>query len=618
MDRLQALRYDPGREGSRPGALQELAEAMGALLGAVPGLLADLCTDGGKRLTHVKLIFSSQELSLLPFELARSPRGFPGEGRPLFLQADGPLSISRQTRCAQRGTDWRATPKILFAWSGVEPELVKAHLQALRLALAPQLRDERKHLRDHITVLEQATWQDIEQACRRTSFTHVHLLAHGVVVRDSGDERFGLALSAARGAGGSIDRVSADRLACALRIPASGGSRSQPIVVSIAACDSGQQRAVLLPGGSLAHTLHEEGVPLVVASQFPLTYEGSVRMTEILYAGLLRGDDPRAVLHAVRCALAGTTHRNHDWASLLAYLAVPDDLEEQLLHVRYEAAQRTTTAAMDRARGPIEEPPADPDEAKAAFELGIEGLDHAIQPLEALARSAPRSEAAMRDVVRSFNFIGAARKRMAEFLHMRATRVAAEATGRSKREHECLVAAHDAYRAALGRAPRGTESWRAGYNTLALGRVLGDPLAYELWCTVHYGLGQDHHATAVDTAWNLSTRIVIDLLALGETALVTFVSSRSPGYSPAASARAAAQELARRCGFRDAEHRSTRRELERYVEWWRRPLGDERARLAKELLESLVPPEETPAPPPAAEPEQPRTVSRRRRRPRGE
>ncbi len=102
---------------------------------------------------------------------------------------------------------------------------------------------------------------------------------------------------------------------------------SRPAVVSLAACDGANIGSVHdRTGASIAHSLHQEGVTLVVASQFPLMTEGSVVLTRELYGGLFRGTDPRIVRHDVRTALHRRSGMDHDWASVVAYAAFPPAL----------------------------------------------------------------------------------------------------------------------------------------------------------------------------------------------------------------------------------------------------------------------------------------------------
>lgn len=102
MSRLRAMRYEADNKSDRPIRLQEMGTKVGMMLGKVPGLLADLRagTLNDREMVHLRLVFSASELALLPFELSLSPAGFPGEGRPLSLQLDTPLVMTREIRAA--------------------------------------------------------------------------------------------------------------------------------------------------------------------------------------------------------------------------------------------------------------------------------------------------------------------------------------------------------------------------------------------------------------------------------------------------------------------------------------------------------------------------------------
>jgi hypothetical protein len=128
--------------------------------------------------------------------------------------------------------------------------------------------------------------------------------------------------------------VNGKRLAQALQSQGDDGtSRSCPMVVTLTTCDTGNAGSVLLPGGSVAHELHTAGIPWVLASQFPLTINGSIPMIEVLYPGLLRGDDPRQVVYETRQRLHMGNQQDHDWASLIVYASVPRDFDQQIVTV---------------------------------------------------------------------------------------------------------------------------------------------------------------------------------------------------------------------------------------------------------------------------------------------
>jgi len=311
----------------------------------------DQCDDGegpSNAIVHLRLVLSGSELSLIPFELAVAPQAYPGEGLEFCLQASLPIVVTRELRRSRPlPVSWNGrTPKILFVSAAPEGMKVpaRAHVHALRAALEPWTRklsrpseDEEQNHRDRLELVKEnlrllpnASVEQIHDACAKERFTHVHVLAHGDVYEHAGQERFGVALHR-EGDDSAKEVVSGKRLAKALQAEdANGNGRSDPLVVTLATCDAGNQSTVLVPGGSIAHDLHSEGIPWVFASQFPLTVPGSVRMTRVMYPRLLRGDDPRQMLFELRRRLYESQRNDHDWASLVAYASLPEQFEDQV------------------------------------------------------------------------------------------------------------------------------------------------------------------------------------------------------------------------------------------------------------------------------------------------
>jgi hypothetical protein len=357
MRRIQQLRYLEGMRAASFARL-EAAHEVTRLLESIRSLTAELASSDpteANRMIHLRLVLSSSELALLPFEFANAYTG----GQPLSLQTVTPLCLTREVRrVAARTFQWPDWSRLRILVIAAAPPRVSAvplreHLQALRDALAPYLVTP-KEFDQSVTVLPMATLEDVREACTGTAFTHVHVLAHGIEgVGDGGEPQFGLAFHQ-KDDPDEVDVVLGRRLAMALRCHrqgATGQALSSPVVVSIASCDSANVGSVVAPGGSIAHALHDEGIPLVVASQFPLSVQGSVVMTSVLYRRLLRGDDPRLIVHDLRQALYtnGRGGDSHDWASVVVYAALPDDLEVQLKHARFEQAHRAVDVVMARA-----------------------------------------------------------------------------------------------------------------------------------------------------------------------------------------------------------------------------------------------------------------------------
>ena len=346
LSRLERLRYfSDGREiapGQRAAEVREMGEAMGRVLGQIPALLAELggTPSDGSGLVHLRLSITAYELALVPFELAIGVDGFPGSGSPLVLQTDRRISLTREVR---RGrplpVSWNRPPRILFAFASpneLSPVPAQAHLEALRRAIAPWTKwrstetERIAQVKEHLTVLPNASLQKIRGACAGTEYTHVHILAHGAPVGIDGDRRYGIALCSDANET-EVELVDGEALATALTAnDLIGTKRLPPTVVTLATCDSGHPGSVISPGGSIAHALHAGGIPWVIASQFPLWKHASVVAAELLYLGLLRGDDPRWVLHTVRERLRTDFTTTHDWAALVAYAAVPWAFERQV------------------------------------------------------------------------------------------------------------------------------------------------------------------------------------------------------------------------------------------------------------------------------------------------
>lgn len=374
--RLNALAYKMGK-ASREFQLRDTAQMLGDLLAQIPGLTADMNRrdvvseehDGGgdgENITHLRLVLSASELALLPFELALAPIGFPGAGQPLLLQSQRPIGITRETRrVAEEQVVWPELTKVLFAVAspaGLARPPAAAHLLALRQALEPWVgtrtgalandqpeKDDR--LSRHLTVLTDVSLEALESACAEGGYTHVHILAHGGEFTEGYDTRFGLMFHDSADPMGDADCVSGERLATALRASRKGtsGQLAGPAVVTLASCHSGAVGSVIGIGASIAHALHADGIPMVIASQFPLSFGGSVRMVEILYEGLLSGEDPRRLLIDLRRTLHTQFPETHDWASVAAYSSLPANFDRQLAHVQIQRARRSIDVALDLA-----------------------------------------------------------------------------------------------------------------------------------------------------------------------------------------------------------------------------------------------------------------------------
>jgi hypothetical protein len=252
--------------------------------------------------------------------------------------------------------EWNRVPKILFAFAAPEGLYVPAqtHLQALREAIEPWVKikdnenDRITEVKKILTVMPNASIEKIRKECGLNQYTHVHILAHGDTFEYAGVERYGVALCSEIDPA-KRDTVDGERLAIALTTrDASGTTRNCPTVVTLATCDSGNIESVITPGGSIAHELNAAGVPWVIASQFPLWMKPSAIAAEVLYTGLLNGEDPRWVLYDLRQRLRTDSPGTHDWASIVAYSTVPPDFENKVNIFRNKQNRRKFEVKFDR------------------------------------------------------------------------------------------------------------------------------------------------------------------------------------------------------------------------------------------------------------------------------
>jgi len=352
-NRLQFLRYALGTaqnaEQMRQLEMERLSRELATLFGSIPAFAAEISSlerprNGG--VFHCRLVLAGNELGLVPWEIVQVPVGLPGAGLHLLLQPRVPVSMTREVRGASRRQfRWDRRPRILFAAAhegDFPPNTLEAHLLALRRAFAPwAYADSETVLAGgmptyQIDVIERASVETIRAQCLVNDYTHVHILAHGAQVTERDETRFGLLLHRPDRA---ADRIVAtgDQLAQALLPSRSRRGASDPTLVSLASCDSGNQMGVVNPGGSVAHQLHRMGVPWVIASQFPLTVTGSVILVEDLFTHLLQGTDPRIALQHVRQHLATRFGDRHDWATLVAYASFPPDFDVQVEAFRARA-----------------------------------------------------------------------------------------------------------------------------------------------------------------------------------------------------------------------------------------------------------------------------------------
>jgi len=386
LTRLNRLRYEiegvAVASSQREAEVRELGETIARMLSTIPALVSELrsARNDSSRLVNLRLAISAYELGLVPFEATMAPADSSGSSAPLLLR-----TLTNITREIRRGeplkVEWNRQPKILFAFAspaGLPMVPAQEHLEALRRAIEPWIAikdtpvERVADVRRMLTVLKNATLRKISDACEAEDFTHVHILAHGAPLPGSDNRRFGVVLSKEDDPGGQAV-IDGESLAMALKgLKFDGRAKRPPTVVTLMTCDSGNASSVLTPGGSIAHELHAQDIPWVIASQFPLWMRASNVAAETLYRGLLAGNDPRWVLHLLRRDLRKALPETHDWASIVAYAAIAPDLEAQVDDFRSRQTKAAINVKFDRMDDLVGANEPDPEKRKKRDPCDVE------------------------------------------------------------------------------------------------------------------------------------------------------------------------------------------------------------------------------------------------------
>jgi hypothetical protein len=333
-----------GSDLVRPEA-EMLGRDIAKFLNQVEGLGQELALDVSEPV-HLQIVHSASELALIPFELSQTIQGLPSGGSPFLLQSKNICMTRTSSRFPRQPFVSTDSPRILFAWSlpkdAESMKLVRDHKEALRKAIEPWLgldqeRDEREshllHILGDCPIETLQTTLQTAMDCGQP-FTHVHLVFHGKQYRSGFDDRWGL--SAGSSEYGSL--VSAERLCAALGCN-HNGVYTMPFCVSLMTCHGADQGSVYGAGNSLGQALHEAGVSLVIASQFPLHFRGSRTIVEHFYKLILWGCDPRLATMIVRRALM-TDDNRLDWASMVVFTPLRGDQEDSFIRHEFSRLRR--------------------------------------------------------------------------------------------------------------------------------------------------------------------------------------------------------------------------------------------------------------------------------------
>ncbi|NRF71216.1 CHAT domain-containing protein [Aquincola sp. S2] len=547
---LNRLRYDidrtPETVAAAKTSLGKEADYFLAQSQRVPGR--------AEALHQLDIVTHASELRAYPFEALYAT--LPDS---VLASAESGVILTRRIRSnfSEEVPPWPEMPSVLFVHAelahDLSQDLVDKHVRALTQALAPWGNASTLEKKSLLVVQAIDSIAKLGTARARGKFSYIHVLAHGARVDDEGlDEsecEWGLRL----GQPGS-QAVSAEEIARALQ-----PQDQHPLVVTLAACDSGNADRTELGNSSLVETLHRNGIPVVIGSQFPLTKPGSVTLAEVFYRELLSGGDVRIALHAARVALRQKAREakeaEHDWLSLVGYVRLPPEgyshyLEAFSLRVQLrmlEAARNDAEALFSGNSSPVRD---DLDRIGDRLQERIAQLQAQFAGMNDPQQRAVRAECV--------GLLASANKSLAELRFMQAACFPADREELQRLSREALQEAvkwyGQAYLQDLSR------HWQ-GMQKLALEMALTGQLAnpVELMFVRH----------AARNAIDLDPK---EYWACGTLAEAIMLESLTTGPTGLADARAALAELRKRSandpkdqGFAKL---STRRQLRRYMMWW--------------------------------------------------
>ena len=307
-------------------------------------------------LYQLEVVTQSLELAQLPFEILE--------------ESDSKIIVTRRIRQPWHGpkVNRDSDPKVLFVWA--EPRTSPTSSKRITVPHAKHLDLFKEILRDWggasigsesedspaLDVVKNATLEKLANKLKPGHpYTHVHLLAHGVGPLNNKDNLLApinldeipepTTFLALENNDGSIYRCPPGVLAklFAPNVP-------RPTSFVVAMCRGGTVKPIE-PGGTFAHVLHASGIPIVLASQLPLTKNGSGKLIKPFYVQILDGEDPRIALRKCRDSLRLEKKKTYyDRVAVVGYIHLEKDFEESLPDAKFKIAlARLKAASRDAA-----------------------------------------------------------------------------------------------------------------------------------------------------------------------------------------------------------------------------------------------------------------------------
>jgi len=180
-----------------------------------------------------------------------------------------------------------------------------------RLKLEAALRNLIDHGEVEITCLERATMSALQRALRKTEYHLFHFIGHGWF--DAASQRHGLILENDQGRGEMVDT---DRLAVLLH------NHPSLRLAFLNACE-GARFAEGQPLAGVAQHLVQQGLPAVIAMQFPVRDRSAITLAQEFYDALANRYPVDAALTEARIAIFGQ-NSGMDWGTPVLFMRSSD------------------------------------------------------------------------------------------------------------------------------------------------------------------------------------------------------------------------------------------------------------------------------------------------------
>lgn len=241
------------------------------------------------------------ELLRYPWELMCCP----GDSTPLCLSPRTPvvrhLTVDEPIFLPPAGAHPLRVLLITSSAEGQPTLAIDEEVTALREKLAGVA---------HVKRLPRPSWTWLRETLRAEEFEVLHFMGHGGF-----DEALGEGNLLMEDDEGRPCREGAPSFAAALR------QHDTLRLVVLNACETGKvgNRAELNPFAGLAEALVMEGIPAVVAMQFPIPDSAALKFSRVLYERLAADEPIEAAITEARLALKETRSDSH-WAAPVLYL----------------------------------------------------------------------------------------------------------------------------------------------------------------------------------------------------------------------------------------------------------------------------------------------------------